>query len=123
MVSGTATDSLCPIGWELPENTLSDNRGWYKMLYAEYGLDSTDSVSSLATNILRDSNNKLLVAGHYTMGGSIEWFSGYGYYSSKTKFSQSGIFPLAFNVNSGVNPHYGNGSTVGNSIRCVKTIE
>ena len=112
-VAGSATDSICPYGWQLPNN--SGTKSWYNLITTNYSANS----GRLGARKLRSFPLSVIMSGYYA------WVNGYlgsrgtgGYYWSSTPYAVTHSHHLYF-YSTSVYPQYGSNKTYGLTVRCV----
>ena len=114
MISGVATDSICPKGWKLPDN--AGNRSFVNLIFNTYGLqdNNTSAAKLLAAplNFVRSgytdrSNSQQLDMGEY------------GYWWSTAAYSQATSAHNLATYSAHVIPQYAGYKGNGLSVRCV----
>ena len=122
-----ATNSICPKGWRLPNDSTTDNEynEFGKLLYYGYSIttaasNGTNSVKyKTAADFVRMRSDPLYFVRSGGIYGGILYSSGvYGYYWPSTVASGSGAYGLSFN-STDVWPSDGGGRVNGWSVRCV----
>ena len=121
-VAGSATDSICPKGWQLPVNGAANDKSWGKLLTGTYKLaDGTTAINSSAngSRALRSFPLSIVFSGYYYwVNGGLSSRGTYGYYWSSTPYALTRAHYLNFN-STGVNPQNGYNKTFGLAVRCV----
>ena len=128
-VEGSAKDSICPKGWQLPINgpdiaadsTNYTDKSWNKLIKGSYGLITSygEQGSTTPSNSMQEVPLSIILSGHYN------WVSGnpsnrghYGVYWASTPSSANYSRHLYFN-STGVYPQSGNYKVFGITVRCV----
>ena len=121
-VAGSAKDSICPKGWQLPVNGASNDKSWGKLLTGTYKLaDGTTAINSseAGSRAIRSFPLSLVFSGNYY------WYSGGlnsrgtgGLYWSSTPYAATNSRYLYFN-STRVYPQGGDYKTYGLTVRCV----
>ena len=125
MTHNVAADSICPLGWRLPEaSTSGESRGWRKLTYQTYKQpDGTALTSNLmSSKAVRTFPISLVLAGIYNQGGTVGGASGNGHYaSSATTAGVSSNTIILYTTTSGtyLAPAASTRKTDGTSVRCV----
>ena len=115
--SGTATQSICPKGFELPTSGSSFNStpGSFYNLLNQYGL--TSSPTSGNNNIVK-APLFFARSGHVSPTGYLSYAGLYGYYWSSVASTSSNAYTLRFD-SSYVYPSFNYARHDGRSVRCV----
>ena len=114
--SGTATQSVCPKGWRLPDNTGDFS---YANLFGKYGLPTADSTDQSAVQTVQQSPLNFSLTGRYDSSSMHQAYSA-SYLSRTVANNISRIF--VFHINSeGGNflPLTGGNKYYGQAVRCV----
>ncbi|MBQ6147648.1 InlB B-repeat-containing protein, partial [Candidatus Saccharibacteria bacterium] len=137
-VEGSAKDSICPKGWQLPINgadrsdtdTNFEDKSWFNLIKGSYGLiTKTGDQSASGANPFNSStepNNRLqeiplsiiLSGNYYWVKGTAGNRGGYGRYWASTPASSTYARALYF-YSTYVYPQYGNVKLYGFTVRCV----
>ena len=139
-VEGSAKDSICPKGWQLPINGPDANasattglldKSWSKLLKESYqlftvnGTQAADGSTNPYNSTTEPSNRMQEVPLSIILSGNYNWIKGtagsrgyYGYYWASTPSSSTGARGLAF-VSTIVGPQYGYDKVYGFTVRCV----
>ena len=114
-VAGSATDSICPYGWQLPVNGAANDKSWGKLITTSYGIGSNANGS----RSLRSFPLSVIMSGYYYwVYGNLYGRGTYGYYWSSTPYAATYSRYLYF-YSTYVGPQGGNNKTYGFTVRCV----
>ena len=125
--TATATESICPRGWQLPVNGDSSvDKSWQKLIMGVYGYSTAAGYNQnnrAAINKVMSLPLSVPFAGYY------EWTNGAlnirgndgGYWSSTATSSDSGTYAYYLGMNYGglLYPQLSNNKTYGFTVRCV----
>ena len=113
MTSGNATDSICPAGWQLPDN--SGDHSWSNLLTTKYSVASSTDGSRRARNYPLS----IIFSGYYYwVGGYLNNRGSNGNYWSSTPSSTIDARYLNL-YSTRVNPQDSGSKTFGLTVRCV----
>lgn len=107
-----ATDSICPAGWQLPDN--DGTKSYYNLATTTYGIGD----NSTSSTKLRSSPLSFAYAGVYNFDGGVSYVGSRGYYWSSTAGLSDNAYNLYFN-SSNVAPQNNAYRGFGFSVRCV----
>ena len=106
VTSGSASDSICPRGWQLPTAT---GNGSFETLISR---TTSSSNASVVYSAITSSQLK------FSLTGLSSTYNANGYYWTNTSSSATEAYSLDF-ASSGTYPNYPNGKTRGYAVRCV----
>ena len=115
--TGTVTESVCPLGWQLPNNTGTKS---FNTLMTAYSLPTTNVTNGSAVQTIQQSPLNFPPAGYYNNSSVTQ--ARYAYYWSRIVYTSNTnlVYYLHFNSELGYfNPQGNNYKYRGFSVRCI----
>ena len=113
MQSGNATDSICPAGWQLPDN--SGDHSWVNLLTTKYSVASSTDGSRKARNY---PLSIIFSGDYYWVNGDLYNRGAAGFYWSSAPYAYTNSRDLGFH-STVVDTQSGYDKTYGLTVRCV----
>ncbi|MBR2587566.1 hypothetical protein IKE71_04325, partial [Candidatus Saccharibacteria bacterium] len=126
--SGNAEDSICPKGWQLPENggDTSGSKSWYGLIVGAYGQVTNDNggtsgsteVTASEVNIKKFPISLVRSGRYYWADSNLDNRGSYGYFWSSTAAATAYSRDLEF-WGGTLYPQSGSGKASGSTVRCL----